>query len=73
MGTITVIRTFTTVAVGRIINPKAARSQVLGTMILGISKALHEETILDENLGKYMNANLGEYHIPVYADEKTSL
>jgi xanthine dehydrogenase YagR molybdenum-binding subunit len=36
--------------------------------VWGISKALHEETILDETLGKYINANLGEYHIPVHAD-----
>ncbi|TRW27208.1 xanthine dehydrogenase family protein molybdopterin-binding subunit [Flavobacterium zepuense] len=68
LGTITVTRAVTAVAAGRIINPKTARSQVLGSMIWGISKALHEETILDENLGKYMNANLGEYHIPVHAD-----
>ncbi|MDQ1165638.1 xanthine dehydrogenase family protein molybdopterin-binding subunit [Flavobacterium sp. SORGH_AS_0622] len=68
LGTITVTRVVTAVAAGKIINPKTARSQVLGSIIWGISKALHEETLLDAELGKYMNTNLGEYHIPVHAD-----
>jgi len=68
LGTIQVVRAITAVAAGKIINPKTARSQVLGSMVWGISKALHEETITDGNLGKYMNTNLGEYHIPVHAD-----
>ncbi|MCF0073047.1 xanthine dehydrogenase family protein molybdopterin-binding subunit [Dyadobacter sp. CY261] len=65
---ITVTRAITAVAAGTIINPKTARSQITGSMVWGISKALHEETILDEKLGKYMNQNLAEYHIPVHAD-----
>ena len=68
LGIIEVKRAVTAVAAGKIINPKTAESQVLGGMIWGISKALHEETILDNELGKYMNANLGEYHIPVHSD-----
>lgn len=68
LGTISVTRAVTAVAAGKIINPKTARSQILGSMVWGISKALHEETLLDPHLGKYMNANLGEYHIPVHAD-----
>ena len=68
LGTIELTRAVTAVAAGKIINPKTAESQILGGMIWGISKALHEETILDHNLGRYMNANLGEYHIPVHAD-----
>ena len=68
LGMITVTRALTTVAAGKIINPKTARSQILGGMIWGISKALHEETISDYQLGRYMNPNLAEYHIPVHAD-----
>ncbi len=68
LKTITVTRAVMAVAAGRIVNPKTARSQITGSMVWGISKALHEETILDEKLGKYMNSNLGEYHIPVHAD-----
>jgi xanthine dehydrogenase YagR molybdenum-binding subunit len=68
LKTINVIRAITAVAAGTIINPKTARSQILGSMIWSISKALREETILDENFGRYINSNLGEYHIPVHAD-----
>lgn len=65
---ITVKRVVTAVAAGKIINPKTARSQILGSLVWGISKALHEETIMDEKLGKYINPNLAEYHIAVHAD-----
>lgn len=68
LGIINVTRALTTVAAGKIINPKTARSQILGGMIWGISKALREETITDYKMGKYMNQNLAEYHIPVHAD-----
>jgi xanthine dehydrogenase YagR molybdenum-binding subunit len=68
LGIVNVTRAVTAVAAGKIINPKTARSQILGGMVWGISKALREETLIDHNLGKYMNTNLGEYHIPVHAD-----
>lgn len=68
LGVVNVTRAVTAVAAGKIINPKTARSQILGGMVWSISKALREETITDHNLGKYMNQNLGEYHIPVHAD-----
>lgn len=70
LGVVTVTRSVTAVAAGKIINPKTAKSQIYGSMVWGISKALHEETIMDPNLGKYMNSNLGEYHLPVHADIK---
>ena len=68
LKTISVTRIVTAVAAGKIINPKTAKSQVLGSMVWGISKALHEESVIDCNLGKYVNANLGEYYIPTHAD-----
>ncbi|WP_432714769.1 xanthine dehydrogenase family protein molybdopterin-binding subunit [Pedobacter sp.] len=68
LGVINVTRALTAVAAGNIINPKTARSQILGGMVWSISKALREETITDHRLGKYMNQNLAEYHIPVHAD-----
>jgi xanthine dehydrogenase YagR molybdenum-binding subunit len=68
LGIINVTRAVTAVAAGKIINPKTARSQILGGMVWSISKALREETISDHKLGKYMNQNLAEYHIPVHAD-----
>ncbi|MFL9843958.1 xanthine dehydrogenase family protein molybdopterin-binding subunit [Flavobacterium rhizosphaerae] len=68
LGVIEVTRAVTAVAAGNIINRKTATSQILGGMIWGISKALHEETYKDNRFGKYMNQNLAEYHIPVHAD-----
>ncbi len=68
LGIINVTRAVTAVAAGKIINPKTAKSQIVGAMIWGISKALREETISDHRFGKYMNPNLAEYHLPVHAD-----
>ncbi|MGI4885630.1 MAG: xanthine dehydrogenase family protein molybdopterin-binding subunit [Janthinobacterium lividum] len=68
LGTIHVTRVVNAVAAGRILNPKTARSQVLGGTVWGISMALMEEAYLDNNLGRYMNHNYAEYHIPVNAD-----
>jgi xanthine dehydrogenase YagR molybdenum-binding subunit len=55
-------------AAGTIVNPLTARSQFIGGMIWGISAALHEATEIDARLGRYMNADLAEYLIPVNAD-----
>lgn len=68
LGVVNVTRSVTAVAAGNIMNPKTARSQILGGMVWGISKALREETLLDLNTGKYVNPNLAEYHLPVHAD-----
>lgn len=68
LGVIDITRAVTAVAAGTIINRKTATSQILGGMIWGISKALHEETYKDNRFGKYMNQNFAEYHIPVHAD-----
>ena len=68
LGVIEVKRAVTAVAAGRIMNPKTARSQILGGMVWGISMALREETLLDQKMGKFMNTDLGEYHLPVHAD-----
>lgn len=68
LGTIHVTRVVSAIAGGRIINPKTARSQILGAVVWGIGHALHEETIVDQNYGRFMNHNLAEYHVPVNAD-----
>jgi xanthine dehydrogenase YagR molybdenum-binding subunit len=67
-GTIRVTRVVNAVAGGRILNPKTARSQILGGVVWGIGMALHEETFMDHTLGRFMNHNLAEYHVPVNAD-----
>ena len=55
-------------AVGRVLNPKTARSQMLGGITFGLGMALMEHTLTDDRNGRYLNADLGEYHIPVHAD-----
>jgi xanthine dehydrogenase YagR molybdenum-binding subunit len=50
------------------LNPKTARSQILGGVVFGMGMALEEESLLDHNLGRFMNHNIAEYHIPVHAD-----
>ncbi|NHZ89972.1 molybdopterin-dependent oxidoreductase [Massilia sp. CCM 8733] len=67
-GTVRVTRVVSAIAAGRIINAKAARSQIVGGVVWGIGQALHEETQSDDRLGRFMNHNLGEYHVPVNAD-----
>ena len=68
LGTIKVRRVVSAIAAGRVVNPKMARSQILGGVVWGIGMALHEETQIDHQLGRYMNHSLAEYHIPVNAD-----
>lgn len=53
---------------GRILNPKTARSQFRGGMIMGIGLALTEETLFDPRTGRIMNPSLAEYHVPVHLD-----
>ena len=68
LGVVRVTRVVSAVAAGRIINPKTARSQILGGVVMGIGMAMHEESMLDNRLGRFMNHNLAEYHIPAHAD-----
>lgn len=68
LGVVRVTRVVSAIAAGRIINPKTARSQILGGVVMGIGMALHEETMADHQLGRFMNHNFAEYHVPVNAD-----
>ena len=68
LGVVRVTKIVCAAAAGRILNPKTARSQILGGVVMGIGMALHEEAMTDHRLGKIMNSNLGEYHIPAHAD-----
>jgi xanthine dehydrogenase YagR molybdenum-binding subunit len=63
-----VTRIVIAVAAGRIINPKTARSQVIGGAVMAVGMALHEETVMDHRLGRFMTHNFADYHIPVNAD-----
>ncbi|MCR6502014.1 xanthine dehydrogenase family protein molybdopterin-binding subunit [Shinella sp. CPCC 101442] len=68
LGIVRVTRVVSAIAGGRILNPKTARSQILGGVVMGIGMALHEESAIDHRTGRIMNHNLAEYHIPAHAD-----
>jgi xanthine dehydrogenase YagR molybdenum-binding subunit len=55
-------------APGRVINPKTTRSQLMGGMLWGMGQALLEGTHMDTTLGRWANASLGDYLVPVNAD-----
>jgi xanthine dehydrogenase YagR molybdenum-binding subunit len=67
-GEVRVARLLGVFAVGRIINPITARSQLIGGMTMGLSMALHEEGILDLEFGDYLNHDLAQYHVAACAD-----
>lgn len=68
LGMIQVPRVVIAVAAGRIINPKTARSQILGGVTWGIGMALEEQGMVDDRSGRIMNSNLAEYHVAIHAD-----
>jgi xanthine dehydrogenase YagR molybdenum-binding subunit len=55
-------------AAGRILNPKAARSQVIGAMTMGVGAALTEDLVIDKRHGFFVNHDLASYEVPVHAD-----
>ncbi|MFJ8582195.1 xanthine dehydrogenase family protein molybdopterin-binding subunit [Micromonospora sp. NPDC093277] len=67
-GEVRVPRQLGVFACGRIVNPKTARSQLLGGMTWGLSMALHEQGVLDLRFGHVVNHDLAQYHISSNAD-----
>ncbi|PKA68566.1 xanthine dehydrogenase, molybdenum binding subunit apoprotein [Pseudomonas baetica] len=67
-GEVRVRRMLAVCAAGRILNPKAARSQVIGAMTMGVGAALMEELAVDKQLGFFVNHDLAGYEVPVHAD-----
>jgi len=55
-------------AAGRILNPKSARSQVIGAMTMGVGGALMENLEVDKRHGFFVNHDLAGYEVPVHAD-----
>ncbi|EWY41569.1 xanthine dehydrogenase [Skermanella stibiiresistens SB22] len=55
-------------AAGRILNPKSARSQVIGAMTMGVGAALMEDLVVDKRHGFFINHDLASYEVPVHAD-----
>ena len=67
-GEVRVRRMLAVCAAGRILNPKAARSQVIGAMTMGVGAALMEELVVDQRRGFFVNHDLAGYEVPVHAD-----
>jgi xanthine dehydrogenase YagR molybdenum-binding subunit len=72
-GEVRVRRMLAVCAAGRILNPKAARSQVIGAMTMGVGAALMEELAVDKRFGFFVNHDLASYDIPhqevIFLDE----
>jgi xanthine dehydrogenase YagR molybdenum-binding subunit len=68
LGLVRVRRMVGAFAPGRVLNAKTARSQLMGGMLWGLGQALLEGTIMDSRVGRWANASLGEYLVPVNAD-----
>ncbi|MCC2976787.1 xanthine dehydrogenase family protein molybdopterin-binding subunit [Sphingomonas sp. PL-96] len=67
-GEIRIRRMLAVCDAGRILNPIAARSQVIGAMTMGAGAALMEELAVDKRLGFFVNHDLAGYEVPVHAD-----
>jgi xanthine dehydrogenase YagR molybdenum-binding subunit len=67
-NTVRVAKITAVYGVGRLLNQKTARSQLMGGLVWGIGAALEEESQLDQRYGRFTNMNLAEYHVPVNAD-----
>lgn len=68
LGQLKVSRMTGCFAAGKVLNAKTGRSQFLGGMVWGVSMALYENAVLDQRLGRWVNNNLAEYHVPTNLD-----
>jgi xanthine dehydrogenase YagR molybdenum-binding subunit len=67
-GEVRVRRMLAVCSCGRILNPKSARSQIIGAMTMGVGAALMEEHAVDKRHGFFVNHDLASYEVPVHAD-----
>jgi xanthine dehydrogenase YagR molybdenum-binding subunit len=68
LGTVRVPRIVAAYGVGRLMNRKTAHSQLMGGIVWGLGMGLMEKTEIDWRVGRAVNANLADYHVPVNAD-----
>lgn len=67
-GEIRVPRMLGVFSVGRVVNPRTLRSQLIGGMTMGLSMALHEESVRDPRFGHVVTQDFATYHISAHAD-----
>jgi xanthine dehydrogenase YagR molybdenum-binding subunit len=62
------LRATSVIDIGTVVNPKTARSQIIGGIVFGIGMALFEGTRLEDRTGRYANANFSDYLVATNAD-----
>ncbi len=67
-GEVHVSRMLGVFSVGRVINPTTLRSQLIGGMTMGLSMALHEDSVRDPRFGHIVTRDFATYHISSHAD-----
>ena len=67
-GMVRVTRFLAVTGAGNILNPKTARSQIIGGNVWGIGMALTEESVVDPRLGNFVTRSLADYHVPSNLD-----
>ncbi|RZM27832.1 MAG: xanthine dehydrogenase family protein molybdopterin-binding subunit, partial [Pedobacter sp.] len=63
-GMVKVTRFLAVTGAGKILNPKTARSQIIGGNIWGIGMALSEESVIDPRWGNFATRSFADYHVP---------
>ena len=67
-GMVKVTRFLAVTGAGKILNPKTARSQIIGGNIWGIGMALTEESVIDPRYGNFATRSFADYHVPANLD-----
>ncbi|WP_079403544.1 xanthine dehydrogenase family protein molybdopterin-binding subunit [Streptomyces sp. 3211] len=67
-GEVRVRRLLGVFAAGHILNPRTARSQFKGGMVMGLGMALTEHSTTDPAFGDFTESDLAAYHVPAHAD-----
>jgi xanthine dehydrogenase YagR molybdenum-binding subunit len=67
-GMVKVPRFLAVTGAGKILNPKTARSQIIGGCVWGIGMALTEESVPDPRWGNFVTRSLADYHVPANLD-----
>ncbi|MEQ4304449.1 xanthine dehydrogenase family protein molybdopterin-binding subunit [Plantactinospora sp. B6F1] len=68
LGLVRVRRLVGVFAPGRVLNRRTAHSQLMGGMLWGLGQALLEATRMDPHTGRWANASLADYLVPLNAD-----
>jgi len=67
-GMVRVKRFLAVTGAGKILNPKTARSQIIGGNVWGIGMALTEESVVDPRFGNFITRSFADYHVPSNLD-----